>query len=174
MKWHLLAAFWAAFAWSLQAQDTLEVVKTNGPSERFAVDNITRITFTSTDMVVGGPGTSIPINTIAVILFRAGPIAVEKAGSPLPFTLGALAPNPLNSATSLRFRLVRPGSVSVRVYDAGGKMVRQLFSGGKEAGEYSYGWDGRDASGRPLGSGVYQFVLSVNNKTAVKRAVMVR
>jgi flagellar hook assembly protein FlgD len=53
-------------------------------------------------------------------------------------------------------------------------MVRQLFSGNKEAGDYSYGWDGRDASGRPLGSGVYQFVLSVNHKTAVKRAVIVR
>ena len=174
MKKFWFPALWALFAWPLLAQDTLEVVKTSGPSEIFLTSAISKITFTATDMVVAGPNRNIPISTIAVILFHANPLTVEVETPGAEGRVGQPSPNPFNPATTLRFTLVRDGRLSARVFDARGKAVRALFSGHKRAGAHSLAWDGRDNAGAAAASGVYHIQLNIDNRTVVKRAVLVR
>ena len=77
-----------------------------------------------------------------------------------PARLLANAPNPFNPSTKLRFVLDRAGEVALNVYDVSGRLVRAFPAAAYEAGEHSVTWDGRDASGRSVASGVYQVRLS--------------
>jgi hypothetical protein len=81
----------------------------------------------------------------------AVPEAAPAGISPSP---GAL-PNPSPGSCRIAFQTVTAGPVSVRVFDASGRQVRQLHDGPLPAGEFSLLWDGRDDGGRELPSGVY-------------------
>jgi hypothetical protein len=64
-------------------------------------------------------------------------------------------PNPFNPRTTLRYTLPANGHVSVRVYDTRGALVATLVDEEQRAGAYSTRWDGRDAKGVAVSSGVY-------------------
>ena len=71
--------------------------------------------------------------------------------------MSALAayPNPFNPQTRLSFELPRAGEVTLNIYDVAGRKVATLLQGHQPAGPGSVTWDGRDRSGRSLGSGLY-------------------
>ncbi len=72
------------------------------------------------------------------------------------------SPNPFNPATRLRFDLARSGSVRLDVVDLRGRVVRTLVQDEREAGTHELVFDGRDAAGVHLASGVYRAVLSAD------------
>jgi len=65
------------------------------------------------------------------------------------------APNPFNPRTTISFSLPTAQDVTLRVLDVRGQVVRTLVRGPRPSGENQVTWDGRDDSGRPVGSGVY-------------------
>jgi predicted deacylase len=66
------------------------------------------------------------------------------------------APNPFNPRTELRFVTTMPGAVSLALFDARGRCVRTLLAGaGLPAGPHAVLWDGADARGARVPSGVY-------------------
>ncbi|MBI5710057.1 MAG: hypothetical protein HZC42_07105 [Candidatus Eisenbacteria bacterium] len=69
--------------------------------------------------------------------------------------LGPILPNPARAACEVRFSLAAPARVSLAIYDAGGRRVRELVATTLAAGEHSAGWDMSDAAGRAVGSGLY-------------------
>jgi hypothetical protein len=77
------------------------------------------------------------------------------------------SPNPFHDATEISFQVTAPRSgnaaapVSLEIFSATGRRVRPLLDRPLPAGSYATRWDGRDARGRPLGSGVYYGRLSV-------------
>ncbi len=64
-------------------------------------------------------------------------------------------PNPFNPTTTVRFGLPEAGSVTLIVYDLMGREVIRLADGYREAGWQSVIWDGRDAAGREVPTGMY-------------------
>lgn len=66
-----------------------------------------------------------------------------------------VCPNPFVSDVRVEWILPRGGFVSAMVFDAAGRVRRQLFSGRLPAGLQSLSWDGTDYAGRPLPSGTY-------------------
>jgi hypothetical protein len=79
----------------------------------------------------------------------------EEAEGSLSFA-AAMSPNPLRPDASLRFTTSRDGFVRVRLYDAAGRLVRRLLEEPSlPRGRHAARFDGRDASGRPLPSGIY-------------------
>ncbi len=77
---------------------------------------------------------------------------------PLPAaTRAALSahPNPFNPTTTIDWEISRPGSMQVRVYDARGRLVRELLDQVSETTRGRVVWDGRDALGRSAASGAY-------------------
>jgi len=79
----------------------------------------------------------------------------------------APAPNPFVSETGIDYTLPSATRVTIRVYDVNGRWVRTLTDAGVSAGPHSTSWDGRDGSGRDLGSGIYfvKFVAGSVEKT---------
>jgi hypothetical protein len=71
----------------------------------------------------------------------------------------AAGPNPARSRWALAFRTGGTGPVSVRVYDAGGRVVRDLWSGRLRGGHHELDWDLRANDGRRVKSGVYFYEL---------------
>lgn len=64
-------------------------------------------------------------------------------------------PNPSAGSCRVTFQTTAVGPVSVQVFDASGRLVRQLHDGALPIGDFSLGWDGRDDTGQDLPSGVY-------------------
>jgi flagellar hook assembly protein FlgD len=83
-------------------------------------------------------------------------------------------PNPFNPSTRLEYELARAGRVRLRIFDVGGRLVREVDVGHRPAGLSSIPWDGRDSRGRTLGSGVYVVRLEAGNGTSHLRVTMTK
>ena len=95
-------------------------------------------------------------------------------GLPLQFTLQTNFPNPFNDGTVIRFSLSLPGEANLGIYNLLGQKVRDLVNGHRDAGEHLVVWDGRDGSGRELGSGVYLYRLKAGDKVRARRLLMLK
>jgi len=78
------------------------------------------------------------------------------------------------SQSEMQLSLPMAADVSVKIYNARGALVRNLFSGRVSSGERTLMWDGRDGSGRPAASGAYFVQASTGNTVLTGRVVMVR
>ncbi|RKU22902.1 hypothetical protein C6503_03460 [Candidatus Poribacteria bacterium] len=77
-------------------------------------------------------------------------------------------PNPFNPETWIPYQLAEAADVRVKIYDASGRLVRTIAVGFKPVGYYltrerAVYWDGRNASGEPVASGVYFYTLSTES-----------
>ncbi len=88
--------------------------------------------------------------------------------------LHANRPNPFTPATTISFQLPQTGDVAVRVFDPAGRLVRTLVQGRLEAGSHAVSWNGTDADGRTLSSGVYLYQLSALGETITGRMTLLR
>lgn len=102
----------------------------------------------------------------------APPADAPGARLALPVLHGA-APNPFNPSTTLSFDLPAQatGRVRLRLFDAAGRMVDTLIDAPITQAARSVRWNGRDAAGRPVASGVYHALLEVDGYPSVGRAI---
>jgi hypothetical protein len=107
-----------------------------------------------------------------VLALDPGATATESAPA-AAFALSA-QPNPFNPKTTLRFALAAPASVELAICDVSGRRLRTLFKGALPAGEQRFTWDGRDAAGRALPSGVYLARLANEGASATIKLVVLR
>ncbi|NNE44200.1 MAG: T9SS type A sorting domain-containing protein, partial [Gemmatimonadetes bacterium] len=84
------------------------------------------------------------------------------------------APNPFVGATTVRYTLSADRNVSLGVYNVTGRLVRTLVDGRMSAGRNAVAWDGRDAQGRRLASGIYFFRLNDGERTVTRKSVLLR
>ena len=88
-------------------------------------------------------------------------------------------PNPFNPETWIPYQLSEDSSVSVSIYDTTGLLIRTLPLGYQSAGFYynrdraAY-WDGRNAFGESVASGVYFYQLRAGDYTALRRMVILK
>lgn len=94
--------------------------------------------------------------------------------APLAYRLLANAPNPFNPATVIRFETPKAGSVSLRVYDLAGRLVRQIYRGDLPAGYHQMEWRGRDDRGATVASGTYLYELTVPGQRFVKKMMLLK
>ncbi len=104
-----------------------------------------------------------------------GPGIDENTNKPFSvFNLAQVAPNPIKTAGVIEFQLPTAQRISLDVYDISGQLVRTLVNGTTEAGTHQVVWDGRDARGKTVASGVYLYRLQGENESATKKLIFVR
>ena len=113
-------------------------------------------------------------------IFREG-IAVLEAlidsGLPTETALLPNYPNPFNPETWIPYDLAADSDVEIHIYNLKGESVRQLSLGFQNAGPYrtrsraAY-WDGRNAVGEPVASGVYFYTLHAGQIKATRQMVI--
>ena len=86
-------------------------------------------------------------------------------------------PNPFNPETWIPYQLAAPAEVSIAIYSADGALVRRFTLGHQGVGMYesrsraAY-WDGRNALGEPMASGVYFYTLTAGEFTATRKMLI--
>jgi immune inhibitor A len=97
------------------------------------------------------------------------------AATALPTVLLPASPNPFNPLTTVRFHLPS-GAREVRlvVHDQRGRLVRTLATGPLAPGWLERTWDGRDASGQSMASGVYFARLTVDGEVKIQKLALVK
>jgi hypothetical protein len=83
-------------------------------------------------------------------------------------------PNPFHSSALLDLTLASSGDVTLRVFDASGRKVRQLVNGVLPTGVTAVRWDGRNERGDHVGSGVYFLWLEWPGGSLSRRIAVVR
>ena len=83
-------------------------------------------------------------------------------------------PNPFTDGTEILFELPRETPGSLRIIDVAGRAVRTLASGPWAAGPHRVAWDGTDAGGTRVASGVYFYRLETQDGAAMRRLVLRR
>jgi hypothetical protein len=93
-------------------------------------------------------------------------------GMPAAIQLGSVYPNPFANQATIPFTINRPATVSLTMYDLGGRLCASLLNGDFEAGTYQMSWDGRDDLGMMLESGVYLCVLNAGGSAWTERQMI--
>ena len=83
-------------------------------------------------------------------------------------------PNPFNPTTTIEFGLESRVHVKINVYDAEGRMVTTLMNKSMEPGSYSVSWDGTDAGGRSVTSGVYFYSIRAGEFKERRKMILLR
>ena len=83
------------------------------------------------------------------------PVRVEEVVKPDRYALYQNNPNPFNMQTRFTFELPRAGWICLDVFDSRGKIISNLMNENKGAGRYTIVWNGRNARGEPVPSGLY-------------------
>jgi hypothetical protein len=96
------------------------------------------------------------------------------AGPALKNSLSQNYPNPFNPQTTIAFSIKDRGSVSLKVYNVTGELVRTLANESRGAGAYTLTWDGHNDAGQPVSSGVYFYKLVTNSFSQTKKMVLLK
>ena len=103
----------------------------------------------------------------------ARPVAVGEA-VPTQYALYQNAPNPFNPETVIRFDVPEPATVELRIFDLLGQQVLRLVSEEAQAGAYTVHWNGRNAHGQPMATGVYICRLQAGSFVQVRKMTLLR
>jgi FlgD Ig-like domain len=96
---------------------------------------------------------------------------------PKAYSLSQNSPNPFNPSTTISYELPEAaGAIKVvlDVYNIRGQRVVTLVDELKDAGKYTVNWDGRDASGRAVSSGVYFYRMQAGEFSSVRKMVILK
>jgi hypothetical protein len=104
------------------------------------------------------------------LLKPTGLVAVTDPARGRGFVLLASAPNPFRAGASIRFSLPAAGDVGVRIYGAGGRLLRRLDDH-LAAGAHEIRWDGKDDEGRAVPSGMLFYEVTANGARLTGRMV---
>ncbi len=83
-------------------------------------------------------------------------------------------PNPFNPSTTIRYTLPARSTVELAVFSVDGALIRVLDSGVKSMGTHEAVWDGRDAFGTAVASGVYFYRLNAGSFSETKKMVLMK
>ncbi len=100
--------------------------------------------------------------------------ATASPDAPGLFALRNAYPNPFNPVTMIAFSLAADGPVELNIYDVRGRLVDALVDGPLPAGEHRMRWNGEDARGEPVASGVYLLRLRAGAKERSQRLILLR
>lgn len=102
------------------------------------------------------------------------PTSVEEGGALGDSRLVWSRANPFVPGARIAFTVPAPSRVSVRLYDAAGRLVRTLVEGHRRAGTHDVVWDGADDGGIRVASGVYFLRMSAGRHDSVSKLALIR
>jgi hypothetical protein len=93
---------------------------------------------------------------------------------PNPFRSAAASRLAENPETLIRYELPHTSRVQLTIYNILGQPIRQLVDLEQTPGAYEMRWDGRDAAGRAMGSGIYFYQITAGSFRAMRKMLIVQ
>ncbi len=98
----------------------------------------------------------------------------EEEHTPYSFRLSANYPNPFNPATTIEYEIAERSDVTLTIFNAIGQEVATLVHENQLPGSYAVRWNGLDASGRKMSSGIYFYRLIAGGHQSTRRMVLMQ
>jgi hypothetical protein len=127
------------------------ILEVNGASCEFALDDI---------YWEGGGTVSI--------------VGDDFSNAPIKYSLNNNYPNPFNPLTTISYYLPKDEFVNVNIYNASGKLVRELVSSKQNLGVKSIRWDATNNSGQPVSAGLYLYTIQAGDFRQTKKMVLLK
>ncbi len=99
---------------------------------------------------------------------------IDAGNIPQEFSLSQNYPNPFNMETDIEYELPEAVHVSLTIYNAMGQKVKTLVAQKQDAGRYVAHWNGKDAAGSDLPSGIYVYKLQTSKFVDAKKLILVK
>jgi hypothetical protein len=93
---------------------------------------------------------------------------------PIEFLLQPNYPNPFNPETWLEYQIGKRSQVVLEIRNALGQKICRLVDQLQAAGSYRIRWDGRNAAGQAVASGVYFCQLTAGKFSATRKMLLIR
>jgi len=124
----------------------------------------TAVNFTVTDPE--GASDSALVNVTVAL-----PSFVENQEKVIPkeFFLRQNYPNPFNPQTTIHFGIPKFSTVNITIYNLKGEIVKELFRGGKQAGNHFIVWDAKDNP-----SGVYLIRFHADKFVQIRKCLLLK
>jgi methionine-rich copper-binding protein CopC len=93
---------------------------------------------------------------------------------PISFELHQNYPNPFNPETSIQFNVPQKELIQLRILDLMGREVTMLLDKTLSPGSYKVDWNGTDAIGKKVGSGLYLYEIRAGSFKQVRRMLLLK
>ncbi len=110
------------------------------------------------EVIVSGTGEARIPSPESRIVLKFAPSSQHEL--PRQFALYQNYPNPFNPATTIRYDLPKESHVRIVIYDALGQEVNEIVARDQEAGYQSILWEGTNARGNGVASGMYFYSIA--------------
>jgi len=117
----------------------------------------------------------LELSRVEVVDYQGRPYSTVYKGSVLPseFSLQQNYPNPFNPLTTIGFSLPKVTDWRLDVYNINGKLVRS-FNGSGDVGNITVQWDGTNATGNDVASGIYLYRLNATEFSQTKKMILLK
>ncbi len=99
---------------------------------------------------------------------------VESGNQPADFQLGQNYPNPFNGITYIPYVLRQPVHARLSIFDSLGRHVQTLIDRVQDAGRHHTVWQGVNAQGETVSSGIYFYQLQTNKYSEKKKLLYIK
>jgi hypothetical protein len=109
--------------------------------------------------------------------FRIGFVTSVQAGgffAPAEPGLGYGYPNPFNAAMQIPFSAAPGGRARLCVYELSGRLVCSLWEGAGDGITHTVHWDGKDAAGRVMPSGMYVIRMTQYDRVSMRKVLFLK
>ncbi|KAB2877779.1 tandem-95 repeat protein [bacterium] len=83
-------------------------------------------------------------------------------------------PNPFNPTTTIQYGLAATGRVKLLIYNILGQRIRELVDANQPAGYYKILWDGRNAAGQIVATGIYFYRLETPTGVLSRKMLLIK
>ncbi len=111
---------------------------------------------------------SILADTTSVNIVKVTPTKSE-IGHALANSILNNFPNPFKDLTSIRYTLLQPGHIVLRILDSSGKVVDELLDQQQTSGVYQFSWEAKNKK-----PGIYFLQLKTENSVETKKMILIR
>ncbi|MFC1728929.1 T9SS type A sorting domain-containing protein [candidate division KSB1 bacterium] len=98
----------------------------------------------------------------------------EKKFIPDTYYIRQNYPNPFNAGTIIEYGLPEHAKVTITIYNMLGQVVKKLVDENMDAGAYKATWNGTNAKGTSVGSGVYMYRIKAGTYETAKKLILLK
>jgi hypothetical protein len=98
----------------------------------------------------------------------------ELASTPNDYNLFQNYPNPFNPSTTIRYSILKPSDVIIKIYDVLGREVNTLVNEFKENGTFQVTWNGDDDFRNKVSSGIYFYRIKAGTFVKTKKMILLK
>jgi hypothetical protein len=117
------------------------------------------------------------LNQDMVVVVQGRAYQLNRGTLPAQPLLQQNIPNPFNPSTVIPYQIpvgMEGKAIRLAIYNLAGQQVRTLAPVAVRAGENHLMWDGKDAGGQDVSSGVYLYRLQVGSSVSTRRMMLIR